>query len=103
MPGDTLTFQVATERPAFVAVISHAPDGWWVYAPAAGSDAVRVARGLTVIPDAARLDETEGDETIYLVSSEQPFDTEMLRESMKGNVIPEAITVELIGIVKRRR
>lgn len=103
LAGDTLTFQVATERPAFVAVISHAPDGWWVYAPAAGNSAVRVERGLTVIPDAARLDETEGDETIYLVSSEQPFDPEKLRESMKSNVIPEAISVEPIGIVKRRR
>ena len=102
-PGDTLSFQVATQKQVFVAVISHAPDGWWVYAPAAGSNAVRVERGLTVIPDAARLDETEGDETIYLVSSEQPFDPEKLRESMKSNVIPEAITVEPIGIVKRRR
>ena len=103
VPGDTLTFQVATEKPAFVAVISHAPDGWWVYAPAAGSNAVRVERGLTVIPDAARLDETEGDETIYLVSSEQPFDPEKVRESMKSNVIPDAISVEPIGIVKRRK
>lgn len=103
LPGETLTFQVATEKPAFVAVISHAPDGWWVYAPASGREALRVPRGLTVISDAARLDETEGDETIYLVSSDGPFDPEKLRESMKSNVIPDAISVEPIGMVKRRR
>jgi hypothetical protein len=103
MPGETLSFQVATEKQAFVAVISHAPDGWWVYAPASGNQAVRVERGVTTIPDGAQLDETEGDETLYLVSSEQPFDPEKLRESMKSNVIPDAITVEPIGIVKRRR
>lgn len=102
-PGDTLSFQVATERQVFVAVISHAPDGWWVYAPSAGKDAVRVARGLTLIPDGARLDETEGEETLYLVSSEQPFEPERLRESMKNNVVPEGINVEQIGIVKHRR
>ena len=102
-PGDTLSFQVATEKRLFVAVISHAPDGWWVYAPAEGKEAVRVERGLTLIPDAARLDETEGQETLYLVSSEQPFEPEKLRESMKNNVIPDEIAVEPIAIVKRRR
>ena len=102
-PGETLSFQVATDRQAFVAVISHAPDGWWVYAPSVGNQAVRVERGLTLIPDGARLDETEGDETLYLVSSDQPFDPEKLRENMKSNVIPETIQVEPIGIVKRRQ
>jgi hypothetical protein len=102
-PGETLSFQVATDKPVFVAVISHAPDGWWVYAPATGNQAVKVERGLTLLQDGARLDETEGDETLYLASSEQPFDPERLRESMKGNVIPNEITVEPIGLVKRRR
>ncbi len=102
-PGDTLSFQVATEKQVFVAVISHAPDGWWVYAPSQGKDAVRVGRGLTLIPDGARLDETEGDETIYLVSSEEPFEPERLRDSMKNNVVPNGINVEQIAIVKHRR
>lgn len=102
-PGETLSFQVASDKPAFVAVISHAPDGWWVYAPSSGNQALKVERGLTLLPDGARLDETEGDETLYLVSSEQPFDPDRLRESMKGNVIPNEIAVEPIGIVKRRR
>lgn len=102
-PGDTLSFQVATERQVFVAVISHAPDGWWVYAPSAGKEALRVGRGLTLVPDGARLDETEGDEMLYLVSSEQPFEPERLRDSMKNNVVPNGINVEQIGIVKHRR
>ena len=102
-PGETLSFEVATDKASFVAVISHAPDGWWVYAPASGNAAVRVERGLTLLPDGARLDETEGDETIYLVSSDEPFEPEKLRDSMKGNVTPNGITVAPIAIVKRRR
>lgn len=101
-PGDTLSFQVATQKQVFVAVISHAPDGWWVYAPATGKEAVRVSRGLTLIPDGAKLDETEGDETLYLVSSEQPFEPERLRDNMKNNVVPNGFDVEQIGLVKHR-
>lgn len=101
-PKETLSFQVATERPLFVAVISHAPDGWWVYAPAAGRAAVRVERGLTLLPDGAQLDETEGQETLFLVSSEAPFDPEKVREAMKGNVTPAGITAEPVQIVKQR-
>jgi ferric-dicitrate binding protein FerR (iron transport regulator) len=102
-PGETLSFEVATERQVFVAVISHAPDGWWVYAPASGTGAVRVERGLTLLPDGAKLDETEGDETVYLVSSDEPFEPEKLRDSMKNNVTPNGISVEPIPIVKRRK
>ena len=101
--GDTLSFQVATERQVFVAVISHAPDGWWVYAPSTGKVALRVGRGLTLIPEGAQLDETEGDEMLYLVSSDQPFEPERLRDSMKNNVVPEGLTIEQLGLVKHRR
>ena len=101
--GDTLSFQVATERQVFVAVISHAPDGWWVYAPSTGKEALRIGRGLTLIPEGAKLDETEGDEMLYLVSSDQPFEPERLRDSMKNDVVPEGVTVEQLGLVKHRR
>lgn len=101
-PGETLSFQVASDKPVFVAVLSHAPDGWWVYAPAAGNHALRVERGLTLIPDGAQLDETEGDETLYLVSSEEPFDPGKVRESLKSNVTPNGMTLEPMPMVKRR-
>lgn len=101
-PGETLSFQVASDKPVFVAVLSHAPDGWWVYAPAAGNQAVRVERGLTLIPDGAQLDETEGNETLYFVSSEEPFDPDKLRESLKSNVTPNGITLEPMALVKKR-
>ena len=100
-PGETLSFQVASDKPVFVAVLSHAPDGWWVYSPASGNHALRVERGLTLLPEGAQLDETEGDETLYFVSSDEPFDPDQLRESLKSNVRPNGITLEPMAIVKK--
>ena len=86
-----------------VAVVSHAPDGWWVYAPASGSEAFRVERGLTMMPNGAQLDETEGNETLYLLSSEEPFEPSRIRDAIKNGFTPPGLTMEPMPIVKQRR
>ncbi len=101
-PGETLSFQVASDRRLYVAVISHAPDGWWVYAPASGSEALRVERGLTMMPDGAQLDETEGNETLYLLSSEENFEPSRMRDALKNGFTPPGLTMEPMPIVKHR-
>ena len=102
-PGETLSFQVATDRRLYIAVVSHAPDGWWVYAPAKGSEALRVERGLTLVPDGAQLDETVGNETLYLISSDEPFEPTRIRDALKNGLAPPGLTLEPMVIVKQRR
>lgn len=69
--GEALSFQVTAPRETWVAVVSHAPDGWFVYAPAS---AVKI--GQSLLPVGAKLDDTRGVETLYLLSSDAPFDAE---------------------------
>lgn len=102
-PGETLTFQVAADRRVYVAVVAHAPDGWFVYAPAEGSVAFEVQRGLTVMPDAAQLDETLGNETLYLLSSDEPFEPTRIRDALKNGFTPPGLTMEPMAVVKQRR
>ncbi|MDP1823491.1 MAG: hypothetical protein Q8L48_09620 [Archangium sp.] len=102
-PGETLSFEVASDRRVYVAVVSHAPDGWWVYAPVKGSEALRVERGLTVIPDGAQLDETVGNETLYLLSSDEPFEPTRIRDALKNGFTPPGLTMEPMAIVKQKR
>ena len=102
-PGETLSFQVATDRRIYVAVVSHAPDGWWVYAPSKGIEALRVERGLTLLPEGAQLDETVGNETLYLISSDEPFEPTRIRDALKNGLTPQGLTLEPMAIVKQRK
>jgi hypothetical protein len=101
-PGETLSFQVASDKPVFVAVVSHAPDGWWVYAPSEGNNALRVERGLTLVPEGAQLDETEGNETLFFVTGDEPFDPMQVRDALKNGFTPTGVKLEPMPIVKLR-
>lgn len=102
-PKETLSFQVASERPLYVAIISHAPDGWWVYAPAARKQALHVERGRTLLPQGAQLDDTEGEETLHLLSSQEPFEPERVREELARGSRPPGVDIEELSFIKRRQ
>jgi len=96
VPGETLSFQVTSAEPRYVAVLSHAPDGWFVYAPA-----VRIESGQSVLQTAALLDETVGDETLFLASSEAPFDADAVKEALSQGAAT-VVTIEPLPLLKRR-
>lgn len=100
--GETLRFQITSDRPLYVAVISHAPDGWWVYAPAKGETAARVEPGLTVLGDGAQLDDSVGEETLYLVSSDSLFEPAQAKDALEKSLKPPGLTFEVIPLIKRR-
>jgi hypothetical protein len=93
--GETLSFQVTAARPVYAAVISHAPDGWFVYSPA-----VQVERGQSMLATAALLDASVGDETLYLVTSEQPFDAAAVKDRLSTAAAP-GVTLESLPIRKK--
>lgn len=88
--GDVLSFQVTTGQPRWVAVISHAPDGWFVY-----SAAERVEEGESLLKTGAKLDATKGDETLYLVSAPEPFDAEGVKVALSGGLDGHVAVEEL--------
>jgi hypothetical protein len=93
--GDTLTFQVATAESGYVAVVSHAPDGWFVYVPT-----TRVEKGVSVLPTGARLDGQLGNETLFLVSSSDFFDAEGVKSALGANMGSPGISVESVSLIK---
>lgn len=101
--GTTLSFQVASDGPSYVAVISHAPDGWWVYAPEDKTQALRVNKGMTLLPQGAQLDAQEGPETLYLISGAVPFNPEEVSESLRNGKDTSGLTFETIQFTKRRQ
>jgi hypothetical protein len=78
--GDVLSFTVVSAEPGYAAVLSHAPDGFQVYAP---YEPVR--RGETVLHQAAELDAARGSEVLYLLVSAQEFDVEQARQAFEAN------------------
>lgn len=96
-PGDTLTFQVATAESGYVAVVSHAPDGWFVYVPT-----TRIEKGVSVLPTGARLDDQLGNETLFLVSSSDFFDAEGVKSALHSNMGSPGISVESVSLIKSR-
>lgn len=75
--GETLAFEVTTAEPVWAAVVSHAPDGWFVYVPA-----TRVEAGVTTLPVGAQLDATTGDETLFLITAPTTFDAEAVKQAL---------------------
>jgi hypothetical protein len=93
--GDTLEFEVTTGAPRWVAVVSHAPDGWFVYVPT-----MKVDTGHLLLPTGAKLDATKGAEALHLLSSEAPFDAEVAMAALvKGNA-PTGVTAERVELIK---
>lgn len=93
--GDTLTFQVAAPESGYVAVVSHAPDGWFVYVPA-----TRIEKGVSLLPTGARLDDRLGNETLFLVSSDESFDAESVKSALTSNMGSPGISVEQMSLIK---
>jgi hypothetical protein len=89
-PGDTLSFEVTAPVPLWAAVVSHAPDGWFVYVPAE-----RLAAGHFLLSQGAQLDATVGEETLLLLSSEAPFEAqEVARTFERGGAVDPRLSVE---------
>jgi hypothetical protein len=84
-PGDALRFTVASREAKYVAVLS--VDGAKrasTYYPASGAQAPREEPGAAAaLPLSTVLDDTLGDETIYGVGCEHPFDVEALRQALE--------------------
>ena len=55
------------------------------------------------MPDGAQLDETVGNETLYLISSDEPFEPTRIRDALKSGLTPPGLTMEPMAIVKQRR
>lgn len=83
--GDVLSFEVTSSAKAFAAVISRAPDGFQMYAPASGTLAEPVSAGVNTLHDAAALDSTTGDEVLYLLVSTQQFDPTEARRALEAD------------------
>jgi hypothetical protein len=94
--GETLSFVVTAAKPAHAAVISHAPDGWFVYVPA-----TPVALGQTLLPTGAKLDDNLGLETLYLVSGDAPFDALTVKDALAAGKQSPGVTVEVLAFEKR--
>lgn len=93
--GETLNFVVTSAKPAYAAVISHAPDGWFVYVPA-----TRVEPGQTLLPTGAKLDANLGLETLHLVSSLTPFDALAVKDALVSGTAPPNVEVESLAFQK---
>ncbi|MFT3712335.1 MAG: hypothetical protein QM817_32210 [Archangium sp.] len=93
--GDTLEFEVTTGAPRWVAVVSHAPDGWFVYVPA-----MKVETGHLLLPTGAKLDATKGSESLHLLSSEAPFDADIAMAALVKGGAPTGISAERIELTK---
>lgn len=83
--GDVLSFEVTSGERGWVAVLSHAPDGWFVYAPRKMSQAFGLQKGTAVLPEAAELDGTTGAETLFLLWSATPFDVNEAKAAFEAN------------------
>lgn len=94
--GETLSFAVTTPKGSYAAVISHAPDGWFVY-----QRTVQVESGVVILPTGARLDSTQGEETIYLITSTGPFDATDARDALSRDEILPGISVERLRLRKQ--
>jgi hypothetical protein len=95
--GETLSFRVTTAEPMYCAVVSHAPDGFFVYVPTS-----RVEIGQTLLPQGAQLDATVGDETLFLVCSETAFDAEAARAQLRQSAEGLPWHMETLEIDKNR-
>ncbi|MFO0595220.1 MAG: hypothetical protein U0228_07945 [Myxococcaceae bacterium] len=93
--GETLQFQVTTSEPRWVAVISHAPDGWFVYVPA-----VQVGAGVTPLAVGAKLDATKGQEVLFLVASKEALDAERVKAALSADQSVAGVTVEKLAFTK---
>lgn len=93
--GDTLEFEVTTGAPRWVAVVSHAPDGWFVYVPA-----MKVESGHLLLPTGAKLDATKGAEALHLLSAEAPFDAEVAMAALVGGGAPSGVQLERVELTK---
>lgn len=78
--GDVLSFEVTMSVAGFAAVVSHAPDGFAVYAP---TQPVRV--GVNVLEQAAALDGATGAEVLYLLVSTRSFDASAARQALEAD------------------
>jgi hypothetical protein len=84
--GDVLSFEVTTSAKAYAAVISHAPDGFQVYAKGSGTgQAEPLGAGVTTLHDGAQLDATQGDEVLYLLVSPQQFDPAEAKRALEAD------------------
>lgn len=98
--GETLSFHILSPQPLHVAVIAHAPDGWWVYAPANGHQSLLSSAGQWTLPDGARLDGTEGRETLYLISSEHVFSPETIQRALERGTSLSEVHIESVALTK---
>ncbi|MFZ5439652.1 MAG: hypothetical protein ACOZQL_06570 [Myxococcota bacterium] len=94
--GETLSFVVTAAKPAWAAVISHAPDGWFVYVPA-----TKLEPGQTLLPTGAKLDAQLGRETLHLVSSPQPFDADAVKTALAAGQPTAQLEVETLSFDKQ--
>lgn len=93
--GDTLEFEVTTGAPRWVAVVSHAPDGWFVYVAA-----MRVETGHLLLPTGAKLDATKGAESLHLLSSEAQFDADVAMAALVRGGAPTGVQLERVDLTK---
>lgn len=94
--GETLSFQVTAPGKRWVAVVSRAPDGWFVYVPT-----TEVASGVSVLPVGARLDEKVGAEALHLISSATAFDAETVRAKLAADQPAAGVLDERLGLIKQ--
>jgi hypothetical protein len=96
--GDVLSFQVTTAERVFAAVLSVAADGVFVY-----EHAVELKPGSTLLPHAAKLDDTVGEETLVLVTCAEAFDAETLRKRLEADraAVTGGCSVSRASFVKR--